>query len=59
MAELWFKAFRPIIKTPKVIWAAPKMTVIFIFREFMKLKPFLLTYQLGSTPNGYTQSSFY
>jgi hypothetical protein len=49
------KAF---IKTPRDICATPSITDIFILSEFIYASSFLAKNHEGSTPTGYTQSSY-
>jgi hypothetical protein len=49
---LCWKALAPFIRIPRDIWATPKMTAIFILREFMKVSSWEDMYQAGSTPIG-------
>jgi hypothetical protein len=44
------------MNTPSDICKTPKITAIFILREFMNYNSFLAVYQMGSIPTGYIHS---
>ena len=50
------RAFIPFITIPIVICETPRITAIFIFKEFIKVIVCVDLYHIGSIPNGYTHS---